>query len=95
MYIFAIKISQFYSNTDEVIVEWFFPKTNVEKNKIIDEKKEEIKTMNDCSFNMGYFRINVDEFSRADLMSMDISELSGMTLNDILNIIKIQKIPKC
>jgi hypothetical protein len=87
MYIFAIKITQFHSAQEEGNIEWFFPVTNFEKNKIIEEKEAEIKRLNSLEYTVGYFRINVDEFSREDLMSRDISELAGMTLNDILRII--------
>ena len=85
----AIKLEVTNSRNDDCRIEWFFCDTDEEKNKWIQEKKEEENKWNyhtpgAVSRRSYYFNENTID----GLLRYDISELQGMTLQDFITIIK-------
>lgn len=85
----AIKLEITNSRNDDKRIEWFFCDTDEEKNKWIQEKKEEENKWNYHTVgavSMRFYSFN--EYLISNLLDTDISELEGMTLRDFIGVIK-------
>ena len=85
----AIKLEITNSRNDDKRIVWFFCDTDEEKNKWIQEKKEEEDKWNyhtAGAVSMRFYSFN--EYLISNLLDTDISELEGMTLRDFIGVIK-------
>lgn len=85
----AIKLEVTNSRNDDKRIEWFFCDTDYEKNKWIEKHKKEqeewnYNTVGAVSTRYYYF----SEYLISSLLEMNISELEGMQLKDLVQIIK-------
>jgi hypothetical protein len=85
----AIKLEITNSRNDSKGVQWFFCDTDEEKKEWINKKKKEEDKWNyhtPGAVSMRFY--NFDEYLTSNLMEMDISELEGMKLKNLIEIIK-------
>ena len=87
----VVKLEITNNINENIIIEWVLFATNEEKDKWIQEKRQEehkwnYETSGVQSIRYYYF----EEYSASTLLDFDISELKGMTLKDFIKIIKIE-----
>ena len=86
---YAIKLVITKTFNNDRKIEWFFFNTDEEKQHLIDEKKQEENNWNYHTPTAISKRIyNFKEYLTADLMETDISELEGLTLRYLIELIK-------
>ena len=86
----AIKLVITNSVNDEERIKWFFYNTEEERVSIETEMKKEQDEWNSGGVAMGYMSkryYSFKNYTLSDLLTMNISELEGMTVKDFLIVI--------